>query len=184
MKTLSRWISETLDFFVWQGGRRGTDGTNPRLPVKDSIALAYACVGFAGKSPYAPGTCGSLAAIVLAPFIFMPLPMFWRVVLLLAVLLSGTISAGRAEVLLGKKDPSEVVIDEVLGQWLTCLPFATLGFWEYAAAFALFRLFDITKPWPVRNLERLGGGFGIMIDDAAAGLYAMICLLLLRWIAI
>ena len=148
--------------------------------MRDSLALAYARVGFAGKSPYAPGTCGSLVAIVLAPFIFMPLPMWGRVLLLLAVLISGAIASSRAEILLQKKDPSEVVIDEVLGQWLTCLPFASLGVWEYVAAFALFRLFDITKPWPVHALEKIPGGTGIMLDDAAAGVYAMICLALLR----
>ena len=150
--------------------------------MKDSLLLAYARVGIAGKSPVAPGTCGSFAAIVLAPLVFMPLPLAGRLLLLLVVLITGTVAAGRAETLLGEKDPSEVVIDEVLGQWITCLPFASLGFWEYAAAFALFRLFDITKPWPVRQLERIGGGLGIMIDDAAAGLYAMLCMALLRWI--
>lgn len=150
--------------------------------MKDSLLLAYARVGPAGKSPFAPGTCGSLAAIALAPFLFMPLPLAGRVLLLLVVLITGTVAAGRAETLLGKKDPSEVVIDEVLGQWITCLPFASLALWEYAAAFALFRLFDIAKPWPVRRLEGIGGGLGIMVDDAAAGLYAMLCLGLLRWI--
>lgn len=142
--------------------------------------LAYARVWPAGKSPFAPGTCGSLAAIVLAPVLFMPLSLWGRIVMLLLVLVTGTLASDRAERLLGKEDPSEVVIDEVLGQWLTCLPFASLGFWEYAAAFALFRLFDITKPWPVKRLEAVGGGLGIMIDDAAAGLYAMICLAVLR----
>ena len=75
------------------------------------------------------------------------------------------------------------MIDEVLGQWLTCLPFAAMALWEYAAAFVLFRVFDILKPWPVRRLEDIGGGLGIMIDDAAAGLYAMLCLAALRLIA-
>lgn len=149
---------------------------------KDKYLLAYARVGFAGKSPFAPGTCGSLVAIVLAPFIFMPLPVWLRVIVLLFVLVSGTIASSRAEAILQQKDPSEVVIDEVLGQWITCLPFASLGFWEYVAAFALFRLFDITKPWPVRKLESIGGGLGIMIDDAAAGVYAMICMGVLRLI--
>ena len=150
--------------------------------MSDNLLLSYARVGFAGKSPYAPGTCGSFVAIVLAPFIFMPMPLWGRVILLLAVLYTGIKASDRAEALLQTKDPSEVVSDEVLGQWLTCLPFAALGFWEYAAAFALFRLFDITKPWPVRNLEQLPGGLGIMLDDAAAGLYAMISLGLLRWL--
>ena len=150
--------------------------------TRDELMLAYARVWFAGKSPKAPGTCGSLVAIVLAPFVFMPLPFWGRVLLLLAVLWSGTRASSRAEELLQKKDPSEVVIDEVLGQWIACLPFAALGFWGYVAAFALFRLFDITKPWPVRNFERLPGGHGIMLDDAVAGVYAALCLGVLRWI--
>jgi phosphatidylglycerophosphatase A len=142
--------------------------------------LLYARVAFAGKSPRAPGTCGSLVAIVLAPWLFMPLSLPGRCILLLLVLLTGIKAAGRAEAILGVKDPSEVVIDEVLGQWLTCLPFSCLGFWEYAAAFVFFRFFDIVKPWPVRTLEKLPGGTGIMLDDAAAGVYAMLCLALLR----
>lgn len=153
------------------------------MSLSDKILLAYARVGIAGKSPKAPGTCGSLAAIVLAPLVFMPLPFWGRLLVLLFVLITGIVASARAENLLQQKDPSEVVIDEVLGQWITCLPFAALSFWEYAAAFALFRLFDITKPWPVRRLEELGGGLGIMIDDAAAGLYAMLCLALLRAVA-
>ena len=149
----------------------------------DAILMACARVGFAGKSPVAPGTCGSLAAIVLAPFVFLPLPFSGRLLLLLAVFAVGVAASGRAETLLQKKDPPEVVIDEVLGQWLTCLPFAAMALWEYAAAFVLFRVFDILKPWPVRRLEDIGGGLGIMIDDAAAGLYAMLCLAALRLIA-
>ena len=153
------------------------------MPLSDKILLAYARVGFAGRSPKAPGTCGSLVAIVLAPFIFMPLPFWGRVLILLFVLITGTIASSRAETLLQKKDPSEVVIDEVLGQWITCLPFVALAFWEYLAAFALFRLFDITKPWPVKQLEEIGGGLGIMIDDVAAGIYAMLCLAVLPALA-
>jgi phosphatidylglycerophosphatase A len=146
----------------------------------NTLLLNYARVWPAGLSPYAPGTCGSLVAIVLAPFIFMPLPLWGRVLVLLFVLVTGTTASSRAEKVLGQKDPSEVVIDEVLGQWIAILPFASLVWWEYAAAFVLFRLFDITKPWPVRRLEDVGGGLGVMIDDAAAGVYALLCMLLLR----
>lgn len=148
--------------------------------MRDFILLNYARVWPAGLSPFAPGTCGSLVAIALAPFIFMPLPLWARLLVLGFVLVTGTIAAGRAQDLLGRKDPSEVVIDEVLGQWVTILPFAGLALWEYAAAFCLFRLFDIVKPWPVRRLESMDGGFGIMIDDAAAGAYALACLAVLR----
>lgn len=152
------------------------------MPLPDSLILSYARVGFAGKSPIAPGTCGSFVAIALAPFIFMPFPFWARIVILLLILATGTFASGKAEVLLQQQDPSEVVIDEVLGQWLVLLPFKNLVFWEYAAAFILFRIFDILKPWPIRRLESLGGGFGIMIDDAAAGVYAMLCLAVLRLI--
>jgi phosphatidylglycerophosphatase A len=147
--------------------------------MRDNLLLAYARVGFAGKSPYAPGTCGSLIAILSAPFLLMPLPLWGRFLLLLFILISGAYAAGRAEILLHTKDPSEVVIDEVLGQWMTCLPFASLDVWGYIAAFVLFRLFDIAKPWPVRILEELPGGWGVMLDDAAAGVCAMLCLILL-----
>lgn len=149
--------------------------------MQDRLLLAIARVGIAGKSPYGPGTCGSLVAILLAPSLFMPLPLWGRLLALLLVFVVGVLASDRAEVLLRKKDPPEVVIDEVLGQWLTCLPFASLTLWEYAAAFALFRFFDIAKPWPIRRLERLGGGLGVMIDDAAAGCFAMFSLALLRW---
>ena len=106
----------------------------------------------------------------------MPLPFWGRCLLLLAIFISGTWASSRAIVLLGKKDPGEVVIDEVLGQWLTCLPFMALSFWGYVLAFFFFRLFDILKPWHVGKAEKLPGGFGIMADDAVAGVYASICL--------
>ncbi|MDL2307515.1 phosphatidylglycerophosphatase A [Desulfovibrio sp. OttesenSCG-928-C06] len=149
----------------------------------DRLALAFSRVEPAGLSPWAPGTCGSAVAIVLAPFIFMPLPFVWRCVVLVALFIVGGIASTRAEELLGQKDPGCVVIDEVLGQWLACLPFAALGWWEYLLAFGLFRLFDISKPWPVKASEDwMKGGFGVMLDDAFAGLYAMLALGLARWL--
>jgi len=150
--------------------------------MRDVLLLNYARVWPAGLSPVAPGTCGSLVAIVLAPFIFMPLPLWGRVLVLLFVLVTGTIASSRAEQILGKKDPSEAVIDEVFGQWIVILPFAVLVWWEYVAAFVLFRFFDILKPWPIKRLEGIEGGLGIMIDDAAAAVYALLCLLLLRFL--
>lgn len=81
----------------------------------------------------------------------------------------------------GREDPGFVVIDEVAGQWFTLL--GARPDWKHAAlAFVLFRLLDITKPWPIRRLEELPQGTGIMLDDVAAGLLAMcVCLLLTRW---
>ena len=150
--------------------------------MRDFLWLNYARVWPVGLSPIAPGTCSSLVAIVLAPVIFMPLPLWGRVLVLLFVLVTGAIASSRAEQILGKKDPAEAVIDEVFGQWIVLLPFAALALWEYVAAFVLFRFFDILKPWPISKLEEIEGGLGVMIDDAAAGVAALLCLLLLRYL--
>lgn len=154
-----------------------------KYSVFDRLILAFCRVEPAGLSPRAPGTFGSLAAIIMAPFVFMPWSLPVRLVILAALFLVGGLAASRAEVLLGQKDPGSVVVDEVLGQWITLLPFASLAWWEFALAFGLFRLFDIAKPWPVKASEEwLPGGFGIMIDDVFAGSYAMLIMLLYRWI--
>lgn len=144
-----------------------------------SLPVALATLGPVGRIPKAPGTWGSAAAILLAPFCFIPLPLWARLLVLIGVLLLGTWAAGRAETALGRKDPGCVVIDELLGQWTALLP-ATIPtiihyprLWEYALAFGLFRFFDILKPFPIRQVERrLPGGLGIMMDDLVAGLFA------------
>lgn len=148
---------------------------------RDRLILFFCRVEPAGLSPVMPGTCGSLVAAVLAPFVFMPLPLYARVVVLVALFFAGSIASTRAAALLGKKDPGEVVIDEVLGQWMTYAPFASLSWQGLLAGFVLFRLFDMTKPWPVRASEDwMPGGYGIMVDDAVAAVYACLCLWLLR----
>lgn len=146
----------------------------------DIVALWYSRALGAGCSPRAPGTVGSLLAIILAPWIFLPLGLGLRVCVLFLVFITGSLAAGRVEKMLGRKDPGEVVIDEVLGQWLTLLPLAEAGFAVCTLAFVLFRLFDIAKPWPVHASENwLPGGAGIMIDDVFAGLYALVVLQIL-----
>jgi phosphatidylglycerophosphatase A len=72
---------------------------------------------------------------------------------------------------LGRQDPGLVVIDEVLGQWLTAAAIVHATCQSYILAFALFRILDITKPWPIRKLESLHGGLGIVADDLLAGVY-------------
>ena len=144
---------------------------------RDRLILFFCRVEPAGLSPVMPGTCGSLVAAVLAPFVFMPLPLYARAAVLVALFLAGSIASTRAAELLGKKDPGEVVIDEVLGQWMTYLPFAALSWKGLLAGFVLFRLFDMTKPWPVKASEDwMPGGYGIMLDDAVAAVYACACL--------
>lgn len=145
-----------------------------KISLADRLILAFCRLEPAGLSPKAPGTMGSLAAILLAPFIFMPLSLALKIAILGLLFVFGGLAATRAEKLLARKDPGSIVIDEVLGQWLAILPFATLLWWELALAFGLFRLFDIAKPWPVKASEAwMPAGFGIMLDDFFAGLYAL-----------
>ena len=87
-------------------------------------------------------------------------------------------AAGRVARASGQHDPGFIVIDEVAAQWLVLLA-APLDWWAFAAALLLFRIFDITKPWPARLVERrVAGGLGIMLDDLVAALYALVLLLI------
>ena len=136
------------------------------MRFRDTCVLAFCRLGVAGLAPKAPGTWGTALACLLAPFVFLPLGMGWRVLALLLLFVLGALAATRAEKLLGRKDPGEVVIDELVGVWLVLLPFATPGVWLVVAAFVFFRIFDIAKPWPVRASENwLPDGFGVMLDD-------------------
>lgn len=153
------------------------------MTTADAFWLCLATLGPIGRLPAAPGTFGSAVAVVLAPFVLLPLPLPWRVALLAALFYVGALAAGRAERLFGQKDPGQVVIDEVLGQWLTLLPLAAPDLPELVAGFVLFRLFDITKLPPIHASERwLPGGYGVMIDDVLAGVYAGVLLALLHWL--
>lgn len=135
-----------------------------------------------GRIPIAPGTWGSLAAL---PFGWIIMAEGGPAALLLAAAILFAVgcwsSAAYAEGI-GRKDPGSAVIDEVVGQWMV-LAVLPLDVWAYGLGFALFRLFDVTKPWPVSVADRkLTGGFGIMADDVAAGLYAMAAAaLLVHW---
>lgn len=148
--------------------------------MRDRLALVVARLWLAGRCPRCPGTCGAAVAALFAPLFFLPLSLPLRCVVLVLIFCAGSWAAGRAESILHRKDPGEVVVDELLGQWLTMLPFTVLTLPQVLMAFALFRLFDILKPWPVRASENwLPGGWGIMVDDAVAGLEAMLVLALM-----
>ncbi len=166
---------------------KGADrcATSPDPQGLDRLALEVARVWYAGRSPVAPGTVGSAVAALLAPWLFLPLPTGWRVVVLLVVFFGGAWAAGRAARMLGKCDPGSVVIDEVVGQWTAMLPFAALSPLGVLAAFVLFRVFDILKPGPVGASESwLDGGPGIMIDDVVAGVCAAVVLAVLAWLGL
>lgn len=140
----------------------------------DFWILAFCRVGVAGLSPILPGTCGSLAAILLAPVLYLPLSFPGRAILLALLFWAGGKAATRAEQLLGRTDPGEIVIDELVGVWLVLLPFAEPGPRLLAVAFVLFRVFDMLKPQPVRASEKwLPAGYGVMLDDVLAAFYAL-----------
>ena len=154
----------------------------PDTTPLDRLALGLATLGPLGHMPQAPGTWASAAAVLAAPFLFLPLEPPFRIAVLAAIFLAGTWAATRAERALGATDPGCVVIDELLGMWITLAPFNFLRWWQILAALALFRLLDIAKPWPIRRLEKgLPGGLGVMADDALAGLLAAAGVWLLRW---
>nr|WP_147821312.1 phosphatidylglycerophosphatase A [Salidesulfovibrio onnuriiensis] len=139
----------------------------------NKTALYIATLGPVGNLPKMPGTWGSLVSAAAAPWLFLPFSLPLRMALLGLVLILGAWAATEAEKALGKKDPGCVIIDELFGQWLTMLPFAALSPAHIAAAFILFRVFDIAKPWPIKRAETLfPKGFGVMIDDGIAGVFA------------
>jgi len=153
---------------------RAVNSARPAGPLATAIGTWFGC----GLSPFAPGTAGSLGALL--PAILLARYAGWRplhfAALALVLTAPGIWAAGRVEEAVGEKDPGKVVIDEVLGQWLTLAGAATLNLKSWLAAFVLFRLFDIWKPFPVRQLEALPGGWGIVADDLMAGLYGALVL--------
>lgn len=142
----------------------------------------------AGLGKPGPGTWGSVGAVLVwAGFarLLHPTPVALQIALIAGIVLSIALGVPAATVAAresGRHDPGFVVIDEVAGQWIALLGSPTD--WRHAViALVLFRLFDITKPFPARQLERLPEGWGIVFDDVAAGLYAWVVAAILRiWI--
>jgi phosphatidylglycerophosphatase A len=168
----------------------------PRRSAMDYLALGLATCGV-GYLPLAPGTWGSALGVLLylifqasslravaflqdrgfdATTLYL-LRTNLLLILILIITLAGTWAATRTEALLRRKDPGLVVVDEVAGQMIAFIfvP-AAASLWITLVGFILFRLFDIWKPYPVRRLEALESGLGIMGDDVLAGIYAAIAL--------
>jgi phosphatidylglycerophosphatase A len=139
----------------------------------------FGTFGGTGFAPVAPATAASLAFALLW-YLVAPVPLVWQVSLLVGVTLLGVPVASRLEKIHGT-DPKLVVCDEVAGMLVTYLG-VTTGLLGWLVGFFWFRVFDILKPYPVRRLERLPGGWGIMADDILAGVYAQVALrLTLLW---
>jgi len=162
-----------------------TNSSHPTSASHTSWAFAVATFFGAGYGKPGPGTWGSVAALLLwaaCNWFLHPSPQTLLFILLAGFALSLLVGIPAATIVAretGRKDPQIVVVDEVAGQWITLLgcPFD----WKHALiCLVLFRLFDMTKPPPVRQLESLPEGWGIVIDDVAAGLYAWGIAALLR----
>lgn len=152
--------------------------------LRDPVQLLAFGFG-SGLAPKAPGTAGSLAALLFFPFLLTLGPLIYLLVLLLSGIAGGFI-CGHAAKKLDVHDDGRIVWDEFVGQWIALFPLVVwvnaglvlrwpvlLGL--VALGFALFRLFDVWKPWPIRLLDRhVPGGFGIMVDDVLAGIFAAI----------
>ena len=162
----------------------------PVVPADRKTFWAWTVATFfgAGLGKPGPGTWGSVAAVLLwgtFAWLVHPASQTMLIALLVGVVLSIALGVPAATIAAresGRHDPGFVVIDEVAGQWIALL--GSPADWRHALiALILFRLFDITKPFPARQLEHLPEGWGIVFDDVAAGLYALGVASLLRiWI--
>lgn len=132
----------------------------------------FLAFGFgSGLSPKAPGTVGTLAAIPIWLLLTqLSAPLYWGLVLIAVI--AGIYICGSAAKKLGVHDHSGIVWDEFVGFWIA-MPFMPSQGWSLLWGFALFRFFDIVKPWPIGWLDKkVHGGLGIMLDDIVAGLFA------------
>jgi phosphatidylglycerophosphatase A len=165
---------------------------DPRPPTPDRVTLAgraaYAIATGAGAgfAPVAPGTLGAIEAVALfaaatalhlAPLNFLAMLVALNVVIFVA----GVWASNRVCAISGIEDPGQIVVDEISGQLIALTPLAIApSVVGVIAAFVLFRLFDIFKPYPIRKLEHFRAGWGVMLDDVLAGVYAA----LLVWLGI
>jgi phosphatidylglycerophosphatase A len=149
------------------------------VTLRSRIGLIIATAFGAGYAPLAPGTFGSAVGVLL--WLVLPNLLWLQAISIGLVCVGGAWSGFVAERHFNRRDPGQVVVDEVAGMMMTLLLNPVLGFGWMLVAFVLFRAADIVKPFPVNRLERLPGGIGIMADDIMAGVYANLALRLAMW---
>ena len=157
--------------------------TESRTTAANKLSRVIATWVGCGYAPVAPGTAGSLAALAIAIALheLAGLPA-WSFAVLAAIGFAPAVwAATETARAVRMKDPGIVVVDEVIGQWIAIAGAHSVNWKSYLGAFALFRLFDIWKPPPVRQLEALPEGLGIVADDAMAGVYAALVLFVAGW---
>ncbi|MBT8091975.1 MAG: phosphatidylglycerophosphatase A [Gammaproteobacteria bacterium] len=144
----------------------------------------FLAFGFgSGLAPFAPGTFGSIPGVLLF-WLTLDFGLYVQFAIAAAIALAGVWICGTSARRIGVHDHGGIVWDEIAGMYLTLLA-APVSVSGWVLAFVLFRLMDIAKPWPIRDLDhRLGGGAGIMLDDLAAALYAAVLLGIYRWLMI
>ena len=140
-----------------------------RLKISEWIATCFKV----GYLPFAPGTWGSVFAILLWWVLLKDLNTYIFGVVIIIFLLIGIVVSNIIIDQSGDHDPSHIIIDELVGQWLA-LFLLPEGFFNIAISFILFRFFDIIKPWPIRLIEKLPKGLGVMSDDLAAGFITLV----------
>lgn len=152
----------------------------PRPSGRPGFWVLLAAWGPCGYAPFAPGTFGTAGAVPLA-WALAACADPWAIPAAAALLLAvGVRAAERAGRYWGVADASPIVIDEVVGYLIT-MAFVPFTWWSALAGFVLFRAFDVLKPWPASAFDRVKTGFGVMMDDVAAGLWARLALGLGLW---
>ena len=150
--------------------------------MKNILSNWFSTVFKIGYLPIAPGTWGSLAALIVWYVLVGHISSMTLIALIVIIFALGVYTSSVLEINLTIKDPSIVVIDEWVGQWIVLLFLPKSMVWGLLA-FLLFRLFDIWKPYPIYKLDDMHGGWGIMLDDVLAGIYALVVISILRvWI--
>ena len=140
-----------------------------RLKISEWIATCFKV----GYLPFAPGTWGSIFAILLWWLLLKDLNTYIFGAIIIIFLLIGIVVSNIIIDQSGDHDPSYIIIDELVGQWLALFLIPD-GFFNIAISFILFRFFDIIKPWPIRLIEKLPKGLGVMSDDLTAGLITLV----------
>jgi phosphatidylglycerophosphatase A len=140
----------------------------------DNLVLFIAQGAYSGRIPFAPGTAGTIVGVL--PVVLLRDAVYcWYALATALVAGIGVWAAGEADALLGTKDSPTIVIDEIAG-FLVSMFLVPFTWWSVIAGFLLFRFFDILKPWPLKRLQDIPGGLGVVLDDLGAGVYTNVTL--------